>query len=212
MDGRPPPPPAAATTASSASGGWRGADEAGRGCLAGPLVAAAVCLDMERLDTKRLAGLDDSKKVPPPLRDELAAAICATAAAVSVIIVPADQIDRRGLHRSNLHALARALETLEPVPEVALTDGFSLPVVRARAPAGDRRRPHLGRDRCGVDHRQDRRATGSCTAQARATRTTASSTTSATSRPTTRAAVRRHGVTPLHRRSFEAMAYVGLLD
>src|SRR5262245_43249365 len=77
-----------------------GADEAGRGCLAGPLVAAAVCLDLERLDTKRLAGLDDSKKVPAPRRDELAAAICATAAAVSVIIVPADQIDRRGLHRS----------------------------------------------------------------------------------------------------------------
>src|SRR6476469_6047329 len=112
-----------------------GADEAGRGCLAGPLVAAALCFDLERRNTKRLAGLDDSKKVPPPDRDRLAAAICQTAAAVSVIIVPADQIDRRGLHRSNLHALARALETLEPAPEVALTDGFSLPT-------------------CGLEHRR----------------------------------------------------------
>ena len=188
-----------------------GADEAGRGCLAGPLVAAAVCFDLERLNTKRLGGLDDSKKVPPPLRDELAAAICATAAAVSVVIVPADQIDRRGLHRSNLHALARALETLEPVPEVALTDGFSLPV-------------------CGLEHQ--RVIGGDRTSAAVA----AASIIAKTTRdrfmhdqahsypdygfehhvgyitPDHSDAVRRLGVTPLHRRSFQAMAYVGLLD
>jgi ribonuclease HII len=188
-----------------------GADEAGRGCLAGPLVAAAVCLDLERLDVRRLSGLDDSKRVAPPDRDRLAAAICQTAAAVSVIIVPADQIDRRGLHRSNLHALARALETLEPVPEVALTDGFSLPA-------------------CGLEHR--RVIGGDHTSAAIAAASIIAKTTrdrfmhAEAERypdygfehhvgyitPDHSDAVRRHGVTPLHRRSFQAMAYVGLLD
>jgi ribonuclease HII len=91
-----------------------GADEAGRGCTSRAAVAAAVCLDMGGW-TQAAGGPGRLKKVPPPLREELAAAICATPAAVSVIIV--DRPDRPpGLHRSNLHALARALERWSRCP------------------------------------------------------------------------------------------------
>src|SRR6478672_3269513 len=104
-----------------------GADEAGRGSLAGPLVAAAVCLDLDRLRGSRCAPLgmlDDSKRHTEARREELFEAVVSCASQVAVCVIPASDIDRRGLHRSNLYALGRALCALYPETDASLTDGF----------------------------------------------------------------------------------------
>ena len=106
-----------------------GTDEAGRGSLAGPLVVAGVLLDYGCLKEHRvrpLGHLNDSKQVAPDVRDELYRAIVACAERVVVRVVPADEIDRRGLHRSNLDAMRAILHTLTPPAEACLVDGFRL--------------------------------------------------------------------------------------
>jgi ribonuclease HII len=105
-----------------------GADEAGRGSLAGPLVAAAVLLDYGDLRGRRLAPLarlNDSKQLEPGERESLFAAVLRTATKVAVEIVSPGEIDRSGLHRSNLRALAAALSALGEA-DVRLVDGFRL--------------------------------------------------------------------------------------
>ncbi len=107
-----------------------GADEAGRGSLAGPLVAAAVCLDYARLsqdDFAALEALDDSKKLSRPVRALLYREILRRARQVTVTCCSPRTIDRDGLHRCNLAALAAALAAIAPVANVALVDGFRLP-------------------------------------------------------------------------------------
>ncbi len=107
-----------------------GADEAGRGCLAGPLAAAAVCLDYSALDEaalEALSGLDDSKRLSPPRREALYEEIFRLARQVVVVFFSPATIDRDGLHRCNLRGLARAVERVHPAPDVALVDGFPLP-------------------------------------------------------------------------------------
>jgi ribonuclease HII len=106
-----------------------GADEAGRGCLAGPLVVAGVLLDYECLRDHRvrpLALLNDSKQVSPAQREELYRAVVGCAAKVSVHVIPPGEIDRVGLHRSNLAGLRAALHALAPPAEACLVDGFRL--------------------------------------------------------------------------------------
>jgi ribonuclease HII len=106
-----------------------GADEAGRGSLAGPLVVAGVLLDYGSLRDHRvrpLACLNDSKQVAPAEREELFRAVVGCAAKISVQIVSPGEIDRVGLHRSNLNALRRALTALAPPAELCLVDGFRL--------------------------------------------------------------------------------------
>lgn len=106
-----------------------GADEAGRGSLAGPLVAAGVLLDYERLRdhaVRPLALLNDSKQVAPEAREELFRAVTASATRISVHVIPPLTIDRDGLHRSNLRGLREALHALSPPAEVCLVDGFRL--------------------------------------------------------------------------------------
>ncbi len=106
-----------------------GADEAGRGPLAGPLVAAGVLLDYAALRGHRvrpLALLNDSKQVSPDERERLLAAVLACASRVSVRVVASSEIDRVGLHRSNLDALRSVLADLTPPAEVCLVDGFRL--------------------------------------------------------------------------------------
>ena len=106
-----------------------GADEAGRGSLAGPLVVAGVLLDYDSLRDHRvrpLAQLNDSKQVSPEDREELFRAVLASAAGVSVQVVSPGEIDRAGLHRSNLNGLRRALHALSPPAEACLVDGFRL--------------------------------------------------------------------------------------
>jgi ribonuclease HII len=107
-----------------------GADEAGRGCLAGPLAAAAVCLDYAALDEagrEALSGLDDSKRLTRERREALYEHIFRLSSQVVVVLFSPATIDRDGLHRSNLRALSRCLELLDPEPDVALVDGFRLP-------------------------------------------------------------------------------------
>lgn len=115
-----------------------GADEAGRGCLAGPLVAAAVIFDYSRVPARALAGIDDSKVLTATRREVLYGRILTTADRVSVVTVSAGTIDARGLHRCNLAALAQALDGLAGAYDLALIDGFDVgrPDLRARAVVG----------------------------------------------------------------------------
>ena len=106
-----------------------GADEAGRGSLAGPLVCAAVLFDYAALRHHRvrpLAALNDSKQLGRAERERLLGVIVAAASAIAVQIVPAAQIDRVGLHRSNLDGLRCCLAALSPPADICLVDGFRL--------------------------------------------------------------------------------------
>ena len=106
-----------------------GADEAGRGSLAGPLVVAGVLLDYELLRGHRvrcLGELNDSKQVGHDEREELFRAVVACASAVSVRVIPSCEIDRAGLHRSNLAGLRAVLADLRPRAGAYLVDGFRL--------------------------------------------------------------------------------------
>ena len=106
-----------------------GADEVGRGSLAGPLAAAAVVLDLDKLHGSRarvLADLRDSKQCDSAARERLLLAVLALSELVVVETIPAGEIDRSGLHKSNLEALERALRACVPPAEVCLVDGFSL--------------------------------------------------------------------------------------
>ena len=87
-----------------------GVDEAGRGSLAGPLLAAGVLIDLERIGRSErlaLARLDDSKQKSAEEREELYPQVIRAAACVSVAVRSARAIDRNGLHVSNLAALTR---------------------------------------------------------------------------------------------------------
>jgi ribonuclease HII len=107
-----------------------GADEAGRGSLAGPIVAAAVCFDYRALDDADflvLERLTDSKKLTREAREELYGLVVARSRQIAVIACSSSSIDERGLHRCNLSALGGALERLAPPPAAAFVDGFRLP-------------------------------------------------------------------------------------
>jgi ribonuclease HII len=107
-----------------------GADEAGRGSLAGPIVAAAVCLDYAALGDDDFAALDrltDSKQLPRDEREALFGEVLARARQVAVVACSSTSIDERGLHRCNLAALGAALECLAPRPLIAFVDGFRVP-------------------------------------------------------------------------------------
>lgn len=99
-----------------------GADEVGRGALAGPLVAAAVVLPAEA----EIEGLRDSKLCTRLQRETLAARIREVALAVSIVRVQPWKIDRTGLQKCNLQALRRALKGLEVSPDYVLVDCFKL--------------------------------------------------------------------------------------
>jgi ribonuclease HII len=106
-----------------------GADEAGRGSLAGPLVVAGVLLDYSCLrdhKVRPLALLNDSKQVAPEDRELVFRAVLACAERVCVQVISAAEIDRHGLHRSNLAGLRAALSALAPPAEACLVDGFRL--------------------------------------------------------------------------------------
>ncbi|MDG4767209.1 ribonuclease HII [Solwaraspora sp. WMMD406] len=101
-----------------------GADEAGRGACAGPLVAAAVILPAGRRG--EVPGLADSKLLTAAARERVYAAVCEQALAFQVVVVGSEEVDRRGLHVCNLAAMRRALAALTVRPEYVLTDGFGV--------------------------------------------------------------------------------------
>ena len=99
-----------------------GVDEVGRGALAGPVSAGAVVLPI----SPRLEGLDDSKRLTPDRREELAVLVRERAVAVAVTHVPASDIDALGLSAALRRAFTLALDALAPEPDHILLDGLPL--------------------------------------------------------------------------------------
>jgi ribonuclease HII len=186
-----------------------GADEAGRGCLAGPLVAAAVLFDVDALTTRELRALsrlNDSKQHSIEVREELFPIVLRTAAKVCVVSRSARTIDARGLHKTNIAALRDALLGVARPGCLCLSDGF---------PVGE------------IGHEQRAIVEGDATSAAIA----AASIIAKVSRdrymrradalhpgwefaahvgystPEHREAIQRLGVSPLHRLSFQSTAY-----
>ncbi len=183
-----------------------GADEAGRGPLAGPLVVAGVLFDLDELRGARarpLAYLNDSKQVGRAGREALYRAILACAERVSVHVVPSAVIDRDGLHASNLRMLREALWACQPA-DVSLVDGFKL------GPAAP---PH----RAVVDGDTKSAAVAAASIVAKVTRDRYMRAVDALYpgygfashvgyiTPSHTAAVRRIGPCEIHRRSFQAL-------
>ena len=108
-----------------------GVDEAGRGCWAGPVVAAAVMLPAHWCP----AGLDDSKKVSAVRRDELFCKIRAGALTWGACAVPAEVIDERNILAATLLAMAGAVARLRHQPDLLLVDGLQVPDVACQARA-----------------------------------------------------------------------------
>ena len=186
-----------------------GADEAGRGCLAGPLVAAGVLLDLERLsrrDVRDLRALNDSKQHDAEARNSLFPVVLRTAAKIHIVSRCVRGIDGRGLHRTNLAALREALIGVARPGALCLVDGFAVPDF------GYEQRPIVDGDATSAAiaaasivakvtrdrfmHRADARHPGWEFA-----------THVGYSTPEHRDAIQRLGVSPLHRLSFQSMAY-----
>jgi ribonuclease HII len=96
-----------------------GLDEAGRGCLAGPVVAAAVVLPPDA----RLEGLDDSKKLSPERREAFFERIHAEALAIGLGLCSSEEVDRLNVLQASLEAMRRAVSDLALPPDVLLVDG-----------------------------------------------------------------------------------------
>jgi ribonuclease HII len=189
-----------------------GADEAGRGCLAGPLVAAGVLFDYEALTTRELrslSALNDSKQHNAEAREELYPLVLRSAARVHVVSRCVRGIDSRGLHKTNLAALRDALRgvTAGLNGEVlCLVDGFSVAEFERPQRAivdGDATSAAIAaasivakvtRDR--YMHRADILHPGWSFAEHVGYST-----------PSHREAILRNGVSPLHRMSFQSLAY-----
>jgi ribonuclease HII len=101
-----------------------GVDEAGRGACAGPLVIASVVLNDPF--AAELAVVRDSKEIPESKRDAVFDLIHQVAVSVSVVIVPASEVDSRGVHAANLDGMRRAVQGLTVEPAYVLTDGYAI--------------------------------------------------------------------------------------
>jgi ribonuclease HII len=189
-----------------------GADEAGRGCLAGPLVAAGVLFDYEALTTRELrslAALNDSKQHSAEARETLYPLVLRSAARVHVVCRCVRGIDSRGLHKTNLAALRDALRgvTKDAAGDVlCLVDGFSV---------AEFERPQ----RAIVDGDATSAAIAAASIVAKVTRDRymhhadelhpgwSFAEHVGYSTPLHREAILRNGVSPLHRMSFQSLAY-----
>jgi len=115
-----------------------GVDEAGRGACAGPLVVAA-CVPRPG-DAARWAGLTDSKLLTPGARERFYELIVRRAVDWTVLVVPPEEVDRRGVHAANVAGMRRAVAALTIRPGYVLTDGFPVPglaVPSLAIPKGD---------------------------------------------------------------------------
>jgi len=186
-----------------------GADEAGRGCLAGPLVAAAVLFDYERLslrDVRALSALNDSKQHNAEARDTLYPIVMRTATRVAVVSRCVRGIDARGLHVTNLAALRDALVRVARPGCLCLSDGFPVGDVGHRQRAvisGDARSAAIAAASIIAKVTRDRymrRADALHPGWEFATHVGYAT-------PEHRAAIMSRGVSPLHRLSFQSAAY-----
>lgn len=100
-----------------------GLDEAGRGAWAGPVVSAAVILDPNKMDHQ----IDDSKKVPPSLREKLFDFICKNAIAYAIGMCSAMEIDQLNILEATKFSMVRALKNISPKPDYLLIDALTLP-------------------------------------------------------------------------------------
>ena len=187
-----------------------GVDEAGRGSLAGPLVVAGVLLDYECLRDHRvrpLALLNDSKQLTHEERHELFRAVVGCASKIAVRMYSAREIDRNGLHRSNLAGMRSCLAALAQSAEVVcVVDGFRL---------GPSAPPH----RAIVDGDTKSAAIAAASIVAKVVRDRAMRRMDAVFphygfsshvgyiTPNHSAAVRARGPSHIHRRSFQALCY-----
>lgn len=115
-----------------------GVDEVGRGCLAGPVLAAAVVLDPGR----PVRGLKDSKLLSAAARERLYDDIVRRATTWATALVEPADIDVLNIHRASLKAMREAVATLTPLPDFVLVDGFlipDLPMAQRAIVGGDRR-------------------------------------------------------------------------
>lgn len=180
-----------------------GVDEAGRGPLAGPVVAAAVILD----DLKPIPGLADSKTLSPRQRERLSAEIHARALCFSVAQASVEEIDRLNILQATLLAMRRAVMGLRLKPHKVLVDGNRLPTLDIVAEAvvqGDRKVPAISaasilakvaRDRWCLEIDAEYPAYGFAAHKGYGTAQHL-------------LALQTHGATPWHRRSFSPVARV----
>ena len=180
-----------------------GVDEAGRGPLAGPVVAAAVILD----DLKPIPGLADSKTLSERQRERLSEAIHARALCFSVAHASVEEIDQLNILQATLLAMRRAVMGLRLKPHMVLVDGNRLPTLDIRAEAvvqGDRKVPAISaasilakvaRDRWCLEIDAEYPLYGFAAHKGYGTAQHL-------------AALQRHGATPWHRRSFSPVAQV----
>jgi ribonuclease HII len=186
-----------------------GTDEAGRGSLAGPLVAAAVLFDLERIgpsEVRALGALNDSKQQAPETRAQLFPVILRTAAKVAIVSRCAPGIDSRGLHVTNLAALHDALRRIAPPGCICLSDGFPVAPLHHDQLAvigGDGKSAAIAAASVIAKETRDRymrRADAVHPGWEFASHVGYST-------PEHRDAIERLGVSPLHRRSFQSAAY-----
>lgn len=183
-----------------------GVDEAGRGPLCGPVYAAAVILDPAR----PIAGLDDSKKLSEKKREILAPLIRESALAWAIGIATVEEIDRLNILHATMLAMRRAVEGLGMLPDEVLIDGNRVPsglIVPARAiVGGDASEPaisaasilaKIGRDHAMMELAARYPQYGIARHKGYPT-------------PEHLAALRVHGPSPIHRRSFAPVAQCAL--
>ena len=184
-----------------------GCDEVGRGCLAGPVVAAAVILD----PGQHIPGVRDSKMTTLAERERFYGVITRKALAWSVASAPPDEIDDINIHQASLRAMRRAVLSIVPLPDLVLVDAFRIPelsIAQRAVPHGDRRcsaiaaasiiakvtrdremlHHHAADPRYGYDRHKGYATAGHL------------------------AAVVRHGYSPLHRRSFRPSSLFDTID
>ena len=186
-----------------------GADEAGRGSLAGPLVAAAVLFDLERLtlsDRRALSRLNDSKQHTADTREELYPLVLRAAARSVIVSRCVGVIDSHGLHNTNLEALRTALLSVARKGAVCLVDGFRVPDFGFEQRAvidGDCRSAAIAAASVLAKVTRDRYMRGAAGRHPGWD----FETNVGYSTPEHRAAIEKLGVSPLHRMSFQSMAY-----
>jgi len=181
-----------------------GTDEVGRGCLAGPVLAGAVILDPGR----HIPGLADSKLLSEPARERLYDLIAERAVSWAVASVSVAEIDHLNIYWASLEAMKRAVSALAPQPDVLLVDAFTIPdmpVPQRPIPHGDRRCAAIAAASIMAKVTRDRQMRASHAEDPRYGYDSHKGYATAMHLK----ALRRHGYSPLHRRTFQPAVMAG---